>query len=209
MPVIHSKRERHGAPVSFNDDNRNNLKVLCPLLNGWNSLSEGVPSLRGISTTCFWRRRSSKVCFTLNLWLQYFRALLSIPFFCLAKEAKAPAHGTHQAALPLFRSCLCGNILQSVASLVARVFSSVFRVLRNSFSYPHFVRITNTQTVIAFGELWLHSLYNLQVNLRYARLHKLSSFSSNHWRRLPKSLMRTEKAMNILIICHCIGNLKK
>ena len=30
-----------------------------------------------------------------------------------------------------------------------------------------------------------------------SRLHKLSSFSSNHWRRLPKSLMRTEKAMNI------------
>ena len=49
-----------------------------------------------------------------------------------------------------------------------------FRVLRNSFSYPHFVRITNTQTVIAFGELWLHSLCNLQVNLRYARLHKPS-----------------------------------
>ena len=36
------------------------------------------------------------------------------------------------------------------------------------------VRITNTQTVIAFGELWLHSLCNLQVNLRYARLHKPS-----------------------------------
>ena len=52
--------------------------------------------------------------------------------------------------------------------------SSVFRVLRNSFSYPHFVRITHTQTVIAFGELWLHSLCNLQVNLRYARLHKPS-----------------------------------
>ena len=92
-----------------------------------------------------------KVCFTLNLWLQSFAAVISVPFFCRAKEAKAPAHGTHQAALPLFRSCLCGNILQSVASLVARVFSSVFRVLRNSFSYPHFVRITHTQTVLALN----------------------------------------------------------
>ena len=141
---------------------------------GTNFLPEGVPSFRGLSKTCFWRRRSSKACFALNFWLQSFKAVISIPFFCRAKEAKAPAHGTHQAALPLFRSCLYGNILQSVASLVARVFSSVFRVLRNSFSYPHFVRITNTQTVIAFGELWLHSLCNLQVNLRYARLHKPS-----------------------------------
>ena len=104
----------------------------------------------------------------------HFGAILSVSFFCRAKEAKTPAHGTHQAALPLFRSCLCGNILQSVASLVARAFSSVFRVLRNSFSYPHFVCITHTQTVIAFGELWLHSLCNLQVYLRYARLHKPS-----------------------------------
>ena len=108
----------------------------------------------------------------LNFWLQSFGAVLSVSFFCRAKEANAPAHGTHQAALPLFRSCLCGNILQSVASLVARAFSSVFRVLRNSFSYPHFVCITHTQTVIAFGELWLHSLCNLQVNLRYAHWHK-------------------------------------
>ena len=118
---------------------------------GTNFHSEGVPSLWGLSKTCFWRRRSSKVCFTLNFWLQSFWAVLSVSFFCRAKEAKAPAHGTHQSALPLFRSCLCGNILQSVASLVARVFSSVFRVLRNSFSYPHFVRITNTQTVLALN----------------------------------------------------------
>ena len=123
---------------------------------------------RRIKKHVFWRRRSSRykqnklyrtliicyklsVYFTLSLLLQSFKVVLSIPFFCRAKEAKAPAHGTHQAALPLFRSCLCGNILQSVASLVARVFSSVFRVLRNSFSYPHFVRITHTQTVLALN----------------------------------------------------------
>ena len=53
---------------------------------GTNSLSEGVPNLRGLSKTCFWRRRSSKVCFTLNLWLQSFWAVLSILFFCRAKE---------------------------------------------------------------------------------------------------------------------------
>ena len=77
------------------------------------------------------------------------------------------------------RLCLCSEVAlrqhSSVGGQPCRSsLSSVFRVLRNSFSYPHFVRITNTQTVIAFGELWLHSLCNLQVNLRYARLHKPS-----------------------------------
>ena len=52
-----------------------------------------------------------------------------------------------------------------------------FWVLRNSFSYPRPACITNSQTVFAFGELWPHSLCNLQVNLRYARLHKLSHYS--------------------------------
>ena len=111
------------------------------------------------------------------------------------KRSKSPGTRDASGGSAFVQKLPCGNILQSVASLVARVFSSVFRVLRNSFSYPHFVRITHTQTVIAFGELWLHSLCNLQVNLRYARLHKLSRFSKNHWRRLPKSLMRTNQAM--------------
>ena len=90
------------------------------------------------------------------------------------KRSKSPGTRDASGGSSFVQKLPCGNILQSVASLVARVFSSVFRVLRNSFSYPHFVRITNTQTVIAFGELWLHSLCNLQVNLRYARLHKPS-----------------------------------
>ena len=55
-----------------------------------------------------------------------------------------------------------------------------FWALRNSFSYPCSACITHSQTVFAFGELWLHTLCNLQVNLRYARLHKLSRFSKNH-----------------------------
>ena len=128
---------------------------------------------RRIKKHVFWRRRSSKVCFTLNFWLQSFGAVLCI-LLLPGKRSKSPGTRDASGGSAFVQKLPCGNILQSVASLVARVFSSVFRVLRNSFSYPHFVRITNTQTVIAFGELWLHSLCNLQVNLRYARLHKPS-----------------------------------
>ena len=67
------------------------------------------------------------------------------------KRSKSP--GTRDASVgsAFVQKLPFGNILQSVASLVARVFSSVFRVLRNSFSYPHFVRITHTQTVLALN----------------------------------------------------------
>ena len=69
-----------------------------------------------------------------------------------------------------------GNILQSNEPCPSSL-SYVFRVLWNSFSYPRDACITSSQTVFAFGELWPHSLCNLQVNLRYARLHKLSHYS--------------------------------
>ena len=68
-----------------------------------------------------------------------------------------------------------GNIPQSNEPCHSSL-SYVFRVLWNSFSYPRAACITSSQTVFAFGELWPHSLCNLQVNLRYARLHKLSHF---------------------------------
>ena len=45
------------------------------------------------------------------------KLLVSIMFFCRAKERKAPAHGAHQSSLPLFRNFHMGNILQSVRSL--------------------------------------------------------------------------------------------
>ena len=69
-----------------------------------------------------------------------------------------------------------GNIPQSNEPCHSSL-SYVFRVLWNSFSYPRDACITHSQTVFAFGELWPHSLCNLQVNLRYARLHKLSHYS--------------------------------
>ena len=68
-----------------------------------------------------------------------------------------------------------GNIPQSNEPCPSSL-SYVFRVLWNSFSYPRDACITSSQTVFAFGELWPHSLCNLQVNLRYARLHKLSHY---------------------------------
>ncbi len=48
--------------------------------------------------------------------------LVSIMFFCRAKEPKAPAHGSHQSSLPLFRNFPMGNILQSVRSLPLEAF---------------------------------------------------------------------------------------
>ena len=68
-----------------------------------------------------------------------------------------------------------GNIPQSNEPCHSSL-SYVFRVLWNSFSYPRDACITSSQTIFAFGELWPHSLCNLQVNLRYARLHKLSHY---------------------------------
>ena len=50
------------------------------------------------------------------------KALFSIMFFCRAKEPKAPAHGSHQSSLPLFRNFPMGNILQSVRSLSLEAF---------------------------------------------------------------------------------------
>ena len=73
------------------------------------------------------------------------KLLVSIMFFCRAKEPKsvpastmqaclqivnersrfylkAPAHGAHQSSLPLFRNFPMGNILQSVRSLPLEAF---------------------------------------------------------------------------------------
>jgi hypothetical protein len=90
---------------------------------------------------------SIPVFFTIDLWLLFIRT------FCADKK--------YQKALRM-DAFLTPNEADD------------FWVLRNSFSYPRPACITNSQTVFAFGELWPHSLCNLQVNLRYARLHKPS-----------------------------------
>ena len=78
------------------------------------------------------------------------------------------------------RLCLCSEVAFA-ATFFSRWRALSLESFRQFFGAAELVqlsalcvRITNTQTVIAFGELWLHSLCNLQVNLRYARLHKPS-----------------------------------
>ena len=101
--------------------------------------------------------------------------LRTSPALIACENKFSPIRQHELSARSLFTSCLLGNIPQSNEPCHSSL-SYVFRVLWNSFSYPRDACITSSQTVFAFGELWPHSLCNLQVNLRYARLHKLSHY---------------------------------
>ena len=119
--------------------------------NGWNSLSEGVPSLRGLSNASAVedvgvQKSVLPLIFGCNHFGQYYL------YTSFAGQKKQKPRHTGRIS----RLFLCSEVALRQHSSVGgepcrSSLSSVFRVLRNSFSYPRFVRITHTQTVLALN----------------------------------------------------------